>query len=135
MAADPLVAHALLRAASTLVSTPLDREKPLCPQEQETAPDGNVSGTTNLAGVVIRSRRVLVAHALLRAVSALSTNLGANRWKQRRARSRGLWRQRRSRQRSSPALADTSTFRTPEASTRVSMRQLKLAPPPKPHSV
>src|SRR3982751_435019 len=39
----------------------------------------------------------LVAHALVRAVSALSTNLGANHWKQRTARSRGLWRQRRSR--------------------------------------
>src|SRR3954454_10616409 len=38
-----------------------------------------------------------VAHALMRAASPLSTNLGTNRWKQRTARSRGLWRQRRSR--------------------------------------
>ena len=66
-----LVAHALLRAVSALLRTPwlfaIQRRR----QEQETVPDGSVSGTTNLAGVVIRSRRVLVAHALLRAVSAL----------------------------------------------------------------
>src|SRR5206468_1257648 len=39
-------------------------------QEPGTIPPGNVSGATNLAAVVIRSRRVLVAHAPSKARSA-----------------------------------------------------------------
>ena len=53
---------ALLKRRCRHVAFPIPRRR----HERETIPAGNVSGATNLAGAVIRSRPVLVAHALCR---------------------------------------------------------------------
>ncbi len=70
------VAHALLRAVSALVPTPLDRESSEWRQECGTILGRNVSGATNLWPCGRWWPGLLVAHALLRAVSALLPALG-----------------------------------------------------------
>ncbi len=70
-----LVAHALLRAVSALLPTlnifAIQRQR----HERESIPGGNVSGATNLLPCPVGWSWILVAHALLRAVSALLPTL------------------------------------------------------------